>query len=95
MTTHTHSKAGALSALLAGLTLAGQALAADWTGFRGPKGDGIAPGETLPAQLDASMISWTADLPGRGISTPVVVGRQVFVTATTGARRVRGGSRWD
>ncbi len=86
MTTHTHSKAGALSALLAGLTLAGQALAADWTGFRGPKGDGIAPGETLPAQLDASMISWTADLPGRGISTPVVVGRQVFVTATTGAR---------
>src|SRR5262249_10342798 len=32
---------------------------------------------------------WKADLPGRGVSSPVVVGSRVFVTASSGTRQDR------
>lgn len=60
--------------------------ASDWTGFRGPQGDAIARGEKLPRELSPGSITWAADLPGRGISTPVVIGQRVLVTASAGAR---------
>ena len=63
------------------------AQAADWTSFRGTHGNSIAPGEQLPRELSAHSIAWSANLPGRGISTPVVVGQRIFVTASVGARQ--------
>jgi hypothetical protein len=63
--------------------------AADWTQFRGPGGDGIAPDTRLPTSLDAGAVAWSVNLPGRGISSPVIVGKRVFVTASSGARQDR------
>lgn len=58
--------------------------AADWRRFRGPDGYGVAPGESAPAKLDGSAIAWKVDLPGRGLSSPIVIGDRVFLTACTG-----------
>lgn len=80
-------------------------LHADWTQWRGPLGNGVAPGEVLPAKFDPQAVAWTIDLPGRGISSPVVVGDRVLVTASSGAKQDRlhvlcfnladGSLRWE
>ena len=63
---------------------------ADWRQFRGPNGSGYANGQTLPTALDAEKnIQWKVALPGRGLSSPIVVGDQVFITASSGANQDR------
>jgi outer membrane protein assembly factor BamB len=62
------------------LHCAGNVSASDWLQFRG-NNEGMAAGEG-PARLDHT--AWTAPLPGRGISGPIVVGDRVYVTACTG-----------
>jgi len=79
--------------------------AGDWPQFRGPQGDGIAPDAKLPAKLDAQSVSWSADLPGRGVSSPIIVGERVFVTSSSGPKHERlrvlcfnladGSLRWE
>ncbi|MDP6794147.1 MAG: PQQ-binding-like beta-propeller repeat protein [Verrucomicrobiota bacterium] len=70
--------------------LANGAVAGDWPGFRGPMGNGISDEVGLPVALDAKKhIAWRVDLPGRGLSSPLVVGDCVFVTASGGARQDR------
>jgi outer membrane protein assembly factor BamB len=61
--------------------LAGNLSAADWLQFRGNNADGVVTGEG-PAKLDKT--AWTAPLPGKGISGPIVVGDRVFLTACSG-----------
>lgn len=68
----------------------GAAARADWLGFRGD-GSSIAEGS---APTDWSVeegrnVAWRADLPGRGVSGPIVVGGRVFVTASDGPSRER------
>ncbi|MBL9174298.1 MAG: PQQ-binding-like beta-propeller repeat protein [Verrucomicrobiales bacterium] len=79
--------------------------AADWPQFRGPLGDGIAADAKLPANLDPRSVAWSVELPGRGLSSPVIVGDRIFVTATSGAKQDRlhvlcfnlsdGSLRWE
>lgn len=59
--------------------------AASW--FGGPSGSGDYGGvKGLPVKWSAEGdgIKWKAELPGRGLSQPVVAGGRVFVTACTG-----------
>ena len=63
---------------------------ADWPQFRGPWGDGqvSAPGETrmlgLPLEWsETNNIKWKSEIPGRGWSTPVVLGDQIWLTTAT------------
>ena len=71
-------------------TLANGLVAGDWTGFRGPLGNGVSDEVGLPIALDAKKhIAWRIDLPGRGLSSPLVVGDRVFVTASGGTRQDR------
>jgi outer membrane protein assembly factor BamB len=72
-----------------GCCLALSLAAADWTQFRGPRGDGVSTETGLPTRLDVGSVSWAIDLPGRGISSPVIVGKRVFVTASSGAKQDR------
>jgi outer membrane protein assembly factor BamB len=59
---------------------------ADWRQFRGNDTTGVvAEGDWSGEQS----IAWTADLPGRGLSSPIVVGDKVFVTASSGPRQDR------
>lgn len=73
------------------LLLASTCSAADWTAFRGD-GSSTAEGPAPPSEwsLDEGRnVAWTADLPGRGVSGPIVVGGRVLVTASDGPRRER------
>ncbi|HUF61446.1 MAG TPA: PQQ-binding-like beta-propeller repeat protein [Verrucomicrobiales bacterium] len=62
---------------------------ADWLQFRGPLGNGTATGsDHLPTALDAARhVAWSAALPGRGLSSPVVAGERIFITAASGAEQ--------
>jgi len=64
-------------------------LAADWLQFRGPGGTGISPEANLPVQLDAKSVTWKIALPGRGLSSPVIVGDKIFVTACSSTEQDR------
>ena len=58
--------------------------AADWRQFRGNAANSVAVGESLPTELSGDTIAWKTELPGRGLSGPIVVGEQVFVSASSG-----------
>ena len=53
---------------------------ADWLQFRGPHASAKGDGQP-PTALSAADIAWKADLPGRGLSSPVIVGNNIFITA--------------
>jgi len=77
-------------AVLLGLAVFSQytspAFAGDWARFRGPEGSGISPDtQPLPVKWsEAENMRWKRKLPGPGSSSPIVVGRRVFVTCWTG-----------
>jgi outer membrane protein assembly factor BamB len=65
-------------------------LLADWPEFRGPYGDGhvSAPDNTnligLPLHWsETENVKWKTEIPYRGWSTPVILGRQVWLTTAT------------
>jgi outer membrane protein assembly factor BamB len=53
------------------------ASAADWARFRGPNGSGVAEGE-LP-KIDPKAPLWKVPIPGKGVSSPVIVGGKVYI----------------
>jgi outer membrane protein assembly factor BamB len=60
--------------------------AGDWSRFRGPNGSGISSDDTpTPTKWSKSEnLKWKAELPGPGVSSPIVVGDRVFVTCYSG-----------
>ncbi len=71
--------------VLAALLLAGSISAGDWPQFRGPEGRGISDEKGLPVRWGPTEnIRWKVDLPGRGLSSPVVTCGKVYVTACSG-----------
>lgn len=55
--------------------------APEWPQWRGPLGTGEAPGAKPPLEWsEQKNVRWKTPLPGLGHSTPVVAGKQVFVT---------------
>lgn len=59
--------------------------AEDWRQFRGPGLSGRSPDTTLPTKWsDTENLAWKAKLPGPGSSSPIVVGKKVFVTCYSG-----------
>jgi outer membrane protein assembly factor BamB len=65
---------------------------ADWRQFRGNDATGAALDESLPTSWDNDgdgQIAWRVDLPGRGVSSPIVVGDLVIVTASSGFKQDR------
>jgi outer membrane protein assembly factor BamB len=58
---------------------------ADWPQFRGPDNSSVAADTRLPTTWNDNVnVAWRAELPGRGPSSPIVIGDRVFLTATTG-----------
>jgi outer membrane protein assembly factor BamB len=58
----------------------------DWPCFRGPNGDGSSSEKALPETWGATEnVRWKVELPGPGGSSPVVLGRRVFLTCFTGS----------
>ena len=74
-----------------GLLLTATAVrAGDWPQFRGPGGTGVGDETGLPERWSAADgLRWKADLPGRGLSSPVIAGGKVYVTACSGPLQER------
>ena len=70
-------KTGLLLALVFGCVSYGQ----EWTRFRGPNGTGISPDKSIPTVITEANLSWKAELPGGGHSSPVLWGEKVFLTS--------------
>ncbi|MDB6153610.1 MAG: afsK 2 [Chthoniobacteraceae bacterium] len=68
------------------LALSFPSFAGDWPQFRGPNSGGVAADATIPTKLK---IEWSAPLPGRGLSSPIIVGEKVFLTCSSGPRQER------
>ncbi len=52
-----------------------------WSGFRGPLGSGHAPTGGLPLEWDEKKnVTWRTELPGKGWSSPVIEGNEVWMT---------------
>ena len=72
--------------LLASLTFLAISTSADWNRFRGPNGSGIpADNKAVPTTWnDKEHVKWKTALPGPGSSSPIVVGKRIFVTCWSG-----------
>jgi len=72
------------------ITILMGSLAADWTQFRGSDSTGVGSGDAVPLPFGPKQhLAWRADLPGRGLSSPVLVGNHVFLTASSGEKQNR------
>jgi hypothetical protein len=70
---------------LLGLTTAAIAAAAHWPQFRGPGGGATSADKGTPVTWSSTDgIAWKTELPGAGTSSPIVVGKHIFLTAYTG-----------
>src|SRR5712691_6241925 len=66
---------------------------ADWRQFRGNDSSGVVADADLPVDwVDGDSpknIAWKIALPGRGLSSPIVVGDKVVVTCSSGFQQDR------
>lgn len=53
----------------------------DWSGWRGPSGNGIAPADTsvVTKWNESTNVKWRSKIPGRGHSSPIVAGDSIFL----------------
>ena len=66
------------------------AQAGDWRQFRGTESNGLGDDVLPPTSWSATEnIAWKIDLPGRGLSSPIIVGDRVFVSCSSGFRQDR------
>ncbi len=55
----------------------------NWPEYRGPAGDGHAVGADLPDKIDEGAVKWKTAIHGKGWSSPVVWGNQIWLTTAT------------
>src|SRR5262245_9431400 len=61
------------------------AVSGDWRQFRGPTGQGTSAEKGLPLRWSSQdNLAWKVKLPGAGASTPVVLGRRVYLACYSG-----------
>src|SRR5579871_6245896 len=67
--------------VLLGQLLAAAAFAEDWTEFRGPTGQGTSTATGLPTHWGSDQnVVWNRELPGKGWSSPIVLGKKLYLT---------------
>lgn len=68
----------------------------NWSGWRGPRNDGITSESKLPLHWSPTeRIQWKTEIPGSGHSSPIVWGDAIFVTSATPADLTRHVYRID
>jgi outer membrane protein assembly factor BamB len=67
---------------LPSLTFAG-----DWPQFRGPGAGGVAEDTELPVTWSQTEnVRWKSEIPGRGVSCPIVFDGRIYITTASGVR---------
>jgi len=75
-----------LAAALVFSQLAVCGYAEDWPEFRGPTGQGHSTATRLPLHWSSKEnVSWKDEIPGKGWSSPVVVGKRLYLTTAVPA----------
>ncbi len=84
-------KARITSLIILGVVLGAPASrGADWLQFRGNDSRAVAARTKLPIEWgEGRNLAWTAELPGRGLSSPIIIGNRVVLTASSGFRQDR------
>ncbi len=79
------------------LLVPGQDAADDWRTWRGPGGNGIAAAGQEPPTTwsETQNVLWSAPVPGRGHSSPTVVGGKVVLTTADDAAQVQSVLAFD
>jgi len=72
-----------LCSLTALVTTSSLAATDRWPEFRGPHGNGHADSTSLPTTIDESVVKWRTTIHGKGWSSPVVSGDQIWLTTAT------------
>jgi outer membrane protein assembly factor BamB len=68
--------------LILGIGVALPAIPEDWPQFRGPSGQGLSTSTGLPLRWSESEnVAWKVAIEGQGWSSPVVLGKQIWVTS--------------
>ena len=68
---------------------------AEWPRWRGASDNGsVTAGGTLP-RVDESAMAWKIELPGKGCSTPIVVGKAVYLTVPIGGNDALQSYDWN
>jgi hypothetical protein len=79
-----------LSLGVAALTLAAALPADNWPAFRGPTGDGVSDAKSLPTEWsETKNVRWKTAIHGKGWSSPVVWGDQVWLTTADEVTRAK------
>jgi len=55
----------------------------NWTHFRGSNLDGISAAEKIPLKWDEPSTKWKTEIHGKGYSSPVIWGNQIWVTTAS------------
>ncbi|MEM7456392.1 MAG: PQQ-binding-like beta-propeller repeat protein [Planctomycetota bacterium] len=75
-----------LLAVIACFGVCSIAQAEDWPQFRGPSGNGVLEELQHPQTWSSEdNMAWSVDLPGGGLSSPIVSGNRIFLTTAVGA----------
>ncbi len=69
--------------LLLGFSLPARSATLAWPEFRGPDGNGHATESNLPVSINESAVVWETPIHGKGWSSPVVWGDQIWLTTAT------------
>lgn len=67
----------------------------DWPWWRGPTRNGVAIGSAPTKFSDTEGVLWKAPVPGRGHSSPVVVGGKIFLTTADTEKQIHSVLAFD
>jgi outer membrane protein assembly factor BamB len=68
----------------------------DWPWWRGPTRDGHSPDQSAPTKWSESEnIAWKTPIPGRGHSSPVVLGNRIFLTTADDGKQTQSAIALD
>jgi outer membrane protein assembly factor BamB len=68
----------------------------DWPWWRGPSRNGIAAQQSVPTKFgDRENVVWKSPIPGRGHSSPIVVGDRIFLATSQKAPQVQSVLAFD
>lgn len=78
------------------LALVACASAQDWPQFLGPTGDGQSAAKDVPLEWSATKnVVWKTPIPGRGWSSPALVGGKLYLTTAVATRGSEDGAKSD